>query len=107
MRRQSETLLLLPLLPICLLGMFPMLMIGFLGFFGLVLFGILLACVGFSSGLEAQSQFNEEIIVHGHVRGSERGARASDLHATNRFAALLGVAGGALIIAGCAGLYFG
>jgi len=41
------------------------------------------------------------------VRGSERGARASDLHATNRFAALLGVAGGALIIAGCAGLYFG
>ncbi len=32
MRRQSETLLLVPLLPVFLLGMFPMLLIGLLGF---------------------------------------------------------------------------
>jgi hypothetical protein len=107
MRRQSEALLLLPLLPIFFLGMFPMLLIGLLGYFSLVIFGILLVCVGFTSGLEAQSHFNREIIVRGYARAPERGARASDLHSTNRFAALVGVAGAALIIAGGSGLYFG
>jgi hypothetical protein len=107
MRRQSETLLLLPLLPIFLLGMFPLLLIGFLGFFGLIIFGVLLVCVGFTSRLEAQSDFNQEIIVQGYRRGSERGARTSDLHATNRFAALSGVAGAALILAGGSGCWFG
>ena len=105
MHRQSETLLLLPLLPVLLLGMFPLLLIGFLGFFGLIIFGILLVCASFTSRLEAQGDFNREIIVHGFTRASQRGARASDLHATNRFAALLGLAGTALILAGGFALY--
>ncbi|MBR0932635.1 hypothetical protein JQ586_04590 [Bradyrhizobium jicamae] len=103
MRRQSETLLLLPLLPIFLLGMFPMLLIGLLGFFGLIIFGILLVCVGLTLGLEAHSEFNEEIIVHGYARASERATQVSHLHAATRSAAVLEVVGLALAIAGTAG----
>ena len=44
MRRQSDALLLLPLLPIFLVGLFPMLMLALLGFAGLGLLGILLIC---------------------------------------------------------------
>ena len=104
MRRQSESLLLLPLLPIFLLGMFPMLLIGLLGFFGLIIFGILLVCVGLSMGLEAHSEFNEEIIVHGYARQSERATQASHLHAATRSATGLEVVGLAFAVAGAAGL---
>ncbi|WP_426440914.1 hypothetical protein [Bradyrhizobium genosp. P] len=108
MRRQSETYLLVPLLPIFLLGMFPMLLIGLLGFFGLVIFGILLISVGLTLGLEAHSEFNEEIIVHGYARRSERATQASHLHAATRSAAVLEVAGLVLVGAGVAGLlHFG
>jgi hypothetical protein len=108
MRKQSESLLMVPLLPIFLVGMFPMLLIGLLGFFGLVIFGVLLVSVGLTLGLEAHGDFNEDVIVHGYARGSERATRASNLHAATRFAALLEVAGAALIAAGVAGfLYFG
>ena len=69
---KSETLLLLPLLPIFLVGMFPMLLLGMLGFAGLVIFGILLICVGLTDTLEANSDFNEQVIVHGYARRSER-----------------------------------
>jgi hypothetical protein len=103
MRRQSETLLLVPLLPIFLLGMFPMLLIGLLGFFGLIIFGILLVCVGLTLALEAHGEFNEEIIVHGHVRGSERATQASRLHAATRSALALEIVGAALIAAGILG----
>ena len=104
MRRQSDSLLLVPLLPIFLLGMFPMLLIGLLGFFGLVIFGILLVCVGLTLGLEAHSEFNEEVIVHGYARGSERATQASHLHAATRSAVGLEIAGVALIVVGAAGL---
>ncbi|MES5488950.1 hypothetical protein QMZ05_39935 [Bradyrhizobium sp. INPA03-11B] len=106
MRRQSETLLLVPLLPIFLLGMFPMLLIGLLGFFGLIIFGILLVCVGLTLGLEAHGEFNEEIIVHGFARGSERATQLSHLHAATRSAALLDLAGIALVIAGILGFFW-
>jgi len=106
MRRQSETLLLVPLLPIFLLGMFPMLLIGLLGFFGLIIFGVLLVCVGLTLGLEAHSEFNEEVIVHGYARGSERATQASRLHAAIRSAAVLEVTGLALIVAGVTGLLY-
>ena len=105
MRRQSETLLLVPLLPIFLLGMFPMLLIGLLGFFGLIIFGILLVCVGLTVGLEAHGEFNEEVIVHGYARGSERATQASRLHEAIRSAAVLEVAGLALIAGGCLGFF--
>jgi hypothetical protein len=43
---KSETWLLLPLLPIFVIGTPPMLLFAFLGFVGVILFGILLICVG-------------------------------------------------------------
>ena len=105
MRRQSETLLLVPLLPIFLIGMFPMLLIGLLGFFGLIIFGILLVCVGLTLGLEAHGEFNEGIIVHGYARPSERATQVSNLHAATRSAALLEIVGLALVVTGLAGFF--
>ncbi|MGY8665498.1 hypothetical protein Q3C01_24475 [Bradyrhizobium sp. UFLA05-109] len=106
MRRQSETLLLLPLLPIFLVGMFPMLMIGLLGFAGLALFGVLLVSVGLASGNEAHDTFNHDVIVHGYAKGSERAARASDVHAATRLAHRLEAAGLGVIIAAIIGFVY-
>ncbi len=105
MRRQSEALLLLPLLPIFLVGMFPLLLIGLLGFAGLGIFGILLVCAGLSSGMEAHNDFIEEVNAHGS-RGAERATHASDLHSAMRFAALVDVAGVALIAAAAFGFFY-
>ena len=108
MRRQPETLLLFPLLPIFLVGMFPMLLIGLLGFAGLAIFGVLLISVGVSSGLEAHADFNRNVIVGGHARGSERATQASDMHAATRLALRLEAAGVGVIIAAVIGFsYFG
>jgi hypothetical protein len=108
MRRQSETLLLVPLLPIFLIGMFPILLFGLLGFFGLGIFGVLLVSVGLTSAIEAHGHFTQDIIVHGYGRSTERAVHASDLHTATRFAVLLDVAGVALIIASVIGfVYFG
>ena len=108
MRRQSETLLLFPLLPIFLIGMFPMLLIGLLGFAGLAIFGVLLISVGLSSGIEAHDDFNRNVIVAGYARGSERSTRASHLHAETRLALRLEAVGVALIGAAVIGFcYFG
>jgi hypothetical protein len=104
MRKRSETLLLLPLLPIFLIGMFPMLLIGMLGSAGLIIFGILLIRVGFAGNMEAHGDFNQEVIVHGYARGPERAAQASDLQAATRMAVLLHAAGAIMIVAGIAGL---
>src|SRR5262245_14491597 len=108
MRRQSETLLLFPLLPIFLIGMFPMLLIGLLGFAGLAIFGVLLISVGLSSGIEAHDDFNRNVIVSGYARSSERATQASDLHAATRLALRLEVVGVVLIGAAAIGFcYFG
>ncbi|MBO4222129.1 MULTISPECIES: hypothetical protein [Bradyrhizobium] len=108
MRRQSETLLLVPLLPIFFVGMFPILLFGLLGFFGLGIFGVLLVSVGLTSALEAHGQFTEDIITHGYGRSAERAAHATDLQTATRFAALLDAAGIALIVASAVGfMYFG
>ena len=106
MRRQPETLLLLPLLPIFLIGMFPMLLIGLLGFAGLAIFGVLLVCVGLASGLEAHDTFHRDVIVGGYARGSERAAKASDMHAATRLALRLEAVGVALIIAAVVGFFY-
>jgi hypothetical protein len=105
LRIRSETLLLLPLLPIFLVGMFPMLLIGMLGSAGLVIFGILLVRVGLAGTMEAHGDFNQEIIAHGYASGPERAAQASDVQAATRMAVLLHVAGFAMIAAGTAGLF--
>ena len=106
MRKRSETLLLLPLLPIFLIGMFPMLLIGMLGSAGLIIFGILLIRVGFAGNMEAHGDFNQEVIMHGYASGPERAAQVSDLQAATRMAVLLHVAGAGMIAAGIAGLFF-
>jgi hypothetical protein len=105
MRRQSETLLLLPLLPIFLLGIFPMLLLVLLGFAGLIILGALLICAGLADGLEANRNFNREVIVHGYARRSERAVQASNLHSATRFAAVIDVIGAGLIIAGLFGFF--
>jgi hypothetical protein len=105
MRKRSETMLLLPLLPIFLIGMFPMLLIGMLGFGGLVIFGILLIRVGLAGTMEAHGDFNQEVIVHGYASGPERAAQVSDLQAATRLSVLLHVSGFAMIAAGIAGLF--
>jgi hypothetical protein len=107
MRKRSETMLLLPLLPIFLVGMFPMLLIGMLGFAGLIIFGILLIRVGLASTMEAHGDFNQEVIVHGYASGPERAAQVSDLHAATRMSVLLHLSGFAMIAAGIAGLVLG
>ncbi|WP_027581270.1 hypothetical protein [Bradyrhizobium sp. Ai1a-2] len=108
MRRQYETLLFVPLLPIFLIGMFPMLLIGLLGFFGLGILGVLMVSVGLTSAMEAHSHFNEEVIVNGYGRSTERAVQATDLQTATRFAVLLDVVGVALILASVVSLiYFG
>ena len=105
MRKRSETLLLLPLLPVFLVGMFPML-IGMLGSAGLVIFGILLIRVGLAGTMDAHGDFNQEIIVHGYASGPARAAQVSDLQAATRMSMALYLAGAAMIVAGIAGLLF-
>ena len=70
--RGSESFIVLPLLPIFLLGAFPMLLMSLMGPAGLVILGILIACAGLTDILDANGTFNEQIIVHGYARGSER-----------------------------------
>jgi hypothetical protein len=103
--REPESLLWLPLLPIFFLGAFPMLLLGFLGFAGFVILGILLICVGLTDRLEANSNFNQQIIVHGYARRSERAVQTSNLHSAIRFATLMDVTGAGLIIAGLVGFF--
>ena len=97
MRRQSEALLLVPLLPIFVVGMFPMVVIALLGFFGLALFGVLVICVGLASSNEAHDNFNHDVVVNGYSRGSERQARASDMHIAARLGLRLEAVGAAMI----------
>jgi hypothetical protein len=103
--RESETLLLLPLLPIFVIGVPPMLLLSFLGFAGLVILGVLLICVGLSDGLDANSHFNQEVIVHGYARRSERTVQASNLHSAIRFATVMNTTGAGLIVVGLFGFF--
>ena len=67
--RGSESFIVLPLLPIFLIGLFPMLLLSLLGPAGLVILGILVASAGLTDILDANSTFSEQIIVHGYARG--------------------------------------
>ena len=107
MRSQSDSWLVLPLLPIFLVGVPPMLLFSLLGFPGIVILGVLLICVGLTERLEANSDFNQQIIVHGYARQSERNLQASNLHSAIRFATLMNAAGAGLIAVGVLGVYFG
>ena len=106
MRRQPEALLLLSLLPIFLVGLLPMLIFALLGFGGLGLLGILLICAGLSDALDANRNFNQQIIVEGYARRSEQAIHASSLHSAIRSATAMRVAGVALIVASLCGLLY-
>jgi hypothetical protein len=106
MRRQSETLLLLPLLPIFLVGLFPILILALLGFAGLGLLGILLICAGLSDALDAHRDFNQHMIIEGYARRSERAIHASNLHSAIRSASTTRIAGAVLIAASICGLLY-
>ena len=95
----------LPLLPIFLIGVPPMLLLSFLGFAGFVIFGILLICAGLADRLEANSDFNQQVIVHGYARRSERGIHASNLSSAIRFTTIVNVAGAGLIVVGSFGFF--
>ena len=104
MRRQSDALLLLPLLPIFLVGMFPILMMALLGIAGLGVFGILLVSAGLTDALDANNDFNQHIVVEGYARGTERAIYASNLHSAIRSATAIVIAGIAFIIISLCGL---
>ncbi|WP_312016000.1 hypothetical protein [Bradyrhizobium sp. JYMT SZCCT0428] len=96
----------LPLLPIFLIGVPPILLFTLLGFAGFVILGVLLICVGLTERLEANSDFNQQIIVHGYARRSERMIQASNLHSAIRFATIIDLAGAGLIIVGLVGFFY-
>ena len=104
--RQSDTLLLFPLLPIFLVGMFPMLMMALLGFAGLGLLGILLISAGLTDALDANDDFNQHIVVEGYARGTERAIYASNLRSAIRSATGIVIAGILLIVTGICGLLY-
>ena len=103
--REPETFLWVPLLPIFFLGAFPMLLFGILGFAGLVFLGVLLISAGLTDRLEANSHFNQQIIVHGYAGRSERGIQASNLHSAVRSATLTNMTGAGLLVVGLYGLF--
>jgi hypothetical protein len=104
--RESESFLLLPLLPIFLVGLPPMLLLSFLGFAGLVIFGVLMICVGLADRLDADRNYNEQVIVHGYARGPERAIHTSNLRSAIRFATLMDATGAGLIVAGLVGFFY-
>ncbi|WP_245320193.1 hypothetical protein [Bradyrhizobium lablabi] len=102
--RGSESFIVLPLLPIFLIGVFPMLLLSLLGPAGLIILGILVACAGLTDILDASGTFSEQIIVHGYARGSERAGQRTALRTEMRFASIMIAAGAGLAVAGIGGL---
>ena len=105
MRTQgSESFIVLPLLPIFLIGVFPMLLLSLLGPAGLIILGILVASAGLTDILDASGTFSEQVIVHGYARGSERTGQRTALRSEMRFASVMIAAGAGLAGAGIGGL---
>jgi hypothetical protein len=102
--RSSESFIVLPLLPIFLIGLFPMLMFSLLGPAGLILLGILVVSAGLTDILDASGTFSEQVIVHGYARGSERKGQRTALRSEMRFAFVMIAAGVGLAVAGIGGL---
>ena len=76
-----------------------------LGFPGIVILVVLLICVGLTERLEANSDFNQQIIVHGYTRGTERAIQRTNLRSETRFAVTMIVAGAGLAAAGLYGVF--
>ena len=104
--RESESLIVLPLLPIFFLGAFPILLLSLLGPAGLVIFGILIVCAGLTDALDANSTFSEQIIVHGYAGGSERAGQRMVRRSEVRFASLMMAIGAGLVVTGLCGVFY-
>jgi hypothetical protein len=102
--RGSESFIVLPLLPIFLIGVLPMLLLSLLGPAGLIILGILVASAGLTDILDASGAFSEQIIVHGYARKSERTGQRTALRSEMRFASIMIAAGAGLAVAGISGL---
>ena len=102
--RGSETFIMLPLLPIFLIGVLPMLLLSLLGPAGLIILGILVASAGLTDILDANGTFSEQIIVHGYAKGTERSGQRTALRTEMRFAFVMIAAGAGLAVAGIGGL---
>ena len=104
--RDSESFIVLPLLPIFLIGVFPMLLLCLLGPAGLIILGILVASAGLTDILDASGTFSEQVIVHGYADRDHRSMHASDLHSATRFALLVDTIGAALVAVGLGGFFW-
>ena len=105
MRTQnSESFIVLPLLPIFLIGLFPILLLSLLVPAGLIILGILVASAGLTDILDANGTFSEQIIVYGFARKTERNGQRSALRSEMRFAAVMIATGVGLAAAGVGGL---
>jgi hypothetical protein len=104
--RSSDALLLFPLLPIFLIGMFPVLIMALLGVAGVGLIGILLVSASLTDALDAKNDFNQHVVVEGYARGTQRAIYASDLRSSIRSATAVAIAGGVMIVVSIIGLIF-
>ncbi len=102
--QQSDSILLFPLLPIFLLGMFPVLMMMLLGVAGLGVLGILLVSASLTDALDANNDFNQHVVIEGYARDTQRAIYASDLHSAMRSATGIVIVGIVLIVVSIAGL---
>ena len=100
----SEAFIVLPLLPIFLIGVFPILLLSLLGPAGLVILGILVVSAGLTDVLDASGTFSEQVIVHGFARGTERNGQRTALRSELRFAAVMIAGGAGLAMTGIVGL---
>ena len=103
--QQSDSILLFPLLPIFLVGMFPVLMMALLGVAGLGVLGILLISASLTDALDANNDFNQHVVVEGYARDTQRAIYASDWHSAIRSATGVAIAGIVLIVISLCGLF--
>ena len=89
-------MIVLPLLPIFLIGLLPILLLSLLGPAGLIILGILVASAGLTDILDANGTFSEQIIVHGYAKGTERAGQRTALRSEMRFASVMIAAAPAL-----------
>jgi hypothetical protein len=83
--RGSESFIVLPLLPIFLIGLFPILLLSLMGPAGLIILGILVASAGLTDILDASGTFSEQIIVHTAMR-EDRNARGNERRSVRKCA---------------------
>ena len=101
---QSESLLVLPLFPVFLIGAFPFLLMGFLGFAGIGVLGVLMMSAALTVALDADTEFNAQNSAARFAGRPDSLVQSSTRDAMVRFAKFVGFAGAALVAVAAAGL---